>query len=305
MVVLSGIMTVALLAGLYFYMKIEPLTLPQAPQGNSMTEQEAETEEAPLQAINQENPGYSLQQDKVQITFDAGEHWKEVPVTQEQLFAGEYQGDEQELISESFVLNEKIAAFLYTENPHDDVSQIMLAYSLDEGANWEKAVVVDRSSPIRFRKIDFVDETFGYAILSSGRTMSQEYSVVYITKDGGETWEAVTEPPSTRMLAFGGFVDEATGFLSYGTINPDEPDVYMTQDGGANWQAATFHIPEKYERIFVQAEVPVKEGDLLKVLVNQGPNGDYEGGKVKGEFISEDNGLTWEFSKEVDLDETG
>jgi hypothetical protein len=47
------------------------------------------------------------------------------------------------------------------------------------------------------------------------------------------------------------------------------------------------------------AEVPFQEDDHLTVLINQGPNGDYLGGKVKGKFISSDNGKTWAFSMEV------
>ncbi|NRG48323.1 oxidoreductase, partial [Bacillus sp. CRN 9] len=50
-------------------------------------------------------------------------------------------------------------------------------------------------------------------------------------------------------------------------------------------------------------EIPFKEGDHLAVLVNQGPNGDYDGGKVKGKFTSEDNGKTWDFAEEVKLNE--
>ena len=80
--------------------------------------------------------------------------------------------------------------------------------------------------------------------------------------------------------------------------------VFLTHDGGDTWTQAQFDIPEKYERIFVQAEEPIKEKDYLSVLVNQGPNGDYAGGKVKGKFISEDNGLTWKFHMEVAPDET-
>lgn len=299
MMILSGLMTVMLLAGLYFYMQKEPLVLPQAPQesqGNDVEEQ------VRLQTINQENPGYSLQHDVVNITFDAGENWREVPIAIEQLFAGEYQGNEQELITGSYHLTERMAAFLYTENPTADVARIMLVYSEDGGDTWKESTVVEQSSPIRFREMNFIDDTFGYVILSSGRTMSQEYSAVYVTNDGGETWEATTDPPSTRMVAFGGFVDDVTGFISYGTIDPDEPDMYVTLDSGGHWQASTFHVPEKYDQIFVQAEVPVKEDNQLKVLVNQGPNGDYEGGNVKGEFVSEDDGVTWKFSKEVEPD---
>lgn len=103
----------------------------------------------------------------------------------------------------------------------------------------------------------------------------------------------------TRLISDGGFINESTGFLSFGTIDPREPDLYVTQDAGNTWEEAVFNIPEKYDDIFVSAEIPVKEESHLAVLVNQGPNGDYKGGATKGKFISEDNGKTWEFSKEV------
>src|SRR5699024_7437302 len=92
-------------------------------------------------------------------------------------------------------------------------------------------------------------------------------------------------------------------FLSYGTINPEEPDLYVTQDAGESWERAKVDVPEKYDAIFVSAEVPVKEDDHLTILLNQGPNGDYEGGDVKGKFISDDNGKTWQFSEEVNPDD--
>ncbi|WP_257535859.1 hypothetical protein [Mesobacillus foraminis] len=54
----------------------------------------------------------------------------------------------------------------------------------------------------------------------------------------------------------------------------------------------------------MKAEVPFKEEDHLAVYINQGLNGDYKGGKVKGKFISNDNGNTWEFSMEELPNET-
>ncbi|RKQ33984.1 WD40/YVTN/BNR-like repeat-containing protein [Oceanobacillus halophilus] len=123
---------------------------------------------------------------------------------------------------------------------------------------------------------------------------------IFLTHDGGENWEETNNPGITRLIYDGGFVDETTGFLSYGTINPEEPNLYVTQNSGKTWSKANFQIPEKYQPIFVSAEVPVKEGEHLAVLVNQGPNGDYQGGQVKGKFISEDNGKTWEFLMEVE-----
>ena len=296
-VLLSTLMFVVLIIGTYLYEKHEPISPTQTTQSIDSLEQQPE----PLKPVTDETISYSLQKEELNLTYNAGNVWVKVPIDTESLFQGEYRGNKTELIEDSYLLTEDIAAFLYAEETHQDYAQsVLLKYSRDQGATWQDSVITDSFAPMRFRKVDFLNDSFGYVILSGDRTMSQEYSVVYLTRDGGATWEVATELPSTRLIAFGSFVDEQTGYLSYGTINPEEPDVYVTQDGGETWVQAQFEIPEMYERIFVQAEEPIKEENYLSVLVNQGSNGDYEGGKVKGKFISEDNGLTWKFLMEVE-----
>lgn len=262
-----------------------------------------EQTDEPEQTLHAEDTiDYSLQNDALHITYDKGENWTEVPVEKEALFGGEYNGSEQELIADSYMLTEDVAAFLFVSGDVQN-EELEIAYSRDEGETWQDSVVTDMYPSIRFRKVIFLNEDVGYVIASGDRTMSQEGSSVYLTEDGGESWEATNSPDTTRMLADAGFVDEDTGFLSYGTINPEAPDLYVTQDAGETWQQADVQVPDKYAKIFVSAEVPVKKDDHLTVLLNQGPNGDYQGGNVKGKFISEDNGKTWKFSEEVEPDE--
>jgi hypothetical protein len=238
--------------------------------------------------------GYSLQNDQLQITYNNGGDWVIVPVEKEKFFAGEYNGNKQELIEKSYILTKNFTAFLYSEG-----NSIKLKYSLNQGDSWEDSVVTAQYPPIRFRKVEFLNETFGYVIISGDRTMSQEWTTVYITNDGGKQWKETPHSGVTRLIYDGGFVDENTGFLSFGILNPVEPDLYVTQDSGNLWSKATITIPEKYHEIFVMAEVPFKEEDHLAIFINQGPDGDYLGGKVKGKFISNDNGITWKFSMEV------
>src|SRR5699024_1114225 len=83
---------------------------------------------------------------------------------------------------------------------------------------------------IRFRKVDFLNDNFGYIIIYGGRTMSQESSHVFLTHDGGERCEETNNSGVTRLISDGGLVDEAKGFLSFGTINPKKPDLYVTED---------------------------------------------------------------------------
>lgn len=248
---------------------------------------------------------YSLQNDELHITFDKGESWTHVPIEKEKLFQGEYNGNEQELIESSYILTKTRVAFLYSEyvDEHDNNHlKVSLLYSLDRGETWENAVIKPTSTPIRFRKVDFLNDDFGYIIISSDRVTSHELTNVYVTYNGGESWQEIYSEV-TRLIYAGGFTDEHTGFLSFGFINPDKPQLYVTQDSGTTWHEAHVQVPEEYKDIFLIAETPFKEEEEhLAVLINQGPSGDYLGGKVKGKFISMDNGKSWEFSTEEATD---
>ncbi|WP_449540260.1 WD40/YVTN/BNR-like repeat-containing protein [Ferdinandcohnia sp. Marseille-Q9671] len=237
--------------------------------------------------------GYSLQNNELNVTYDNGENWTSVPIFVDALFTGEYRGNKQELIENSYILTEARTTFLLAED------SIKIVTSLDQGKSWKKSVVTETFPPLRYRKVDFLTDHFGYVILSGDRTMSQEWSTVFVTNDGGQSWREASQSGTTRLLYDGGFVDERTGFLSYGIINPETPDLYVTLDGGSSWTKANIVIPEKYNKIFVTAEIPYKEDGSLAMHLNQGPNGDYKGGNVKGKFVSRDNGLTWEFVMEV------
>ncbi|MBD7945094.1 oxidoreductase [Psychrobacillus sp. Sa2BUA9] len=289
------IMIVGIFVGTLFYENLD--AIPTDSKQNNITTLE---QTKPLQPFYVDDlTGYSLENDQVQITFNSGNEWIEVPIEKEKLFEGEYSGSKTELIDDSYILSQGHAYFLYSNENDSNETSIELLYTKNEGKTWGNIVVVDRYPLIRFRKVEFLNDSFGYVIISGDRTMSQEWTNVYITKDGGMQWKEATHSNITRLISDGGFVSEEIGFLSFGILNPEEPDLHVTQDGGASWREANINIPEKYNKIFVLAEVPFKEDDYLAVYINQGPNGDYQGGKVKGKFISNDNGKTWEFLMEV------
>lgn len=296
----AAIIVISLTIGLFFYQR-SPKLVPDRELGNNQTQTEVKTI---LQGNNvTDNIGYSLQDQQLQITYDQGKHWTVVPVELESLFAGEYNGNKKDLIEKSYILTDTRAGFIYGEGSSWENESIYFMYSEDQGKTWHKSIVAEQYLGVRFRKVDFLSDSFGYIILSGGRTMSQEGSNVFLTYDGGENWQETENYDVTRLIADGGFVDEKTGFLSYGVLNPVEPDFYYTNDAGDTWGKAEIHVPSQYHEIFVQAEVPIKEGDHLALFINQGPNGDYKGGKVKGKFISSDNGQTWEFVEEMAIDE--
>jgi hypothetical protein len=292
-------MTLGIFISTYFYEKSDLKTMLEPIQPIEEPDTLESPQPTPLQPIYETNSiGYSIQNEQLQITYNKGQDWIEVPVDLLQLFAGEYNGTEQELIPNSYILTPNLSAFLVSG------SQMKLKYTRDQGKTWEESIVKENNISIRFRKVVFLNDSFGYVILSNERTMSQEWTTVHITNDGGKHWRETTHLNVTRLIYDGGFVDENTGFLSFGILNPVEPDLYVTQDAGSSWNKATITIPEQYHEIFVMAEAPIKEGDYLTMYINQGPNGDYQGGKIKGKFISTNNGQTWTFSEEVQPNET-
>ncbi|WP_066064387.1 WD40/YVTN/BNR-like repeat-containing protein [Neobacillus soli] len=299
---ISGVMMISLIIALVFYQ----YSLVLAPQKENKVTKDSEPQtnqkEQPLYA--EHTVDYSLQNDELKITFDKGNSWLPVPIIKDQLFEGEYSGNKQEPIENSYILLKNRTAFLYSDGPDGSDNKIYLTYTLDQGKLWRDAVIAEHYPSLRFRKVNFLNDNFGYCLLSGDRTVSQEMSNVYLTHDGGKSWRETNPSNVTNLVKDGGFVDEQTGFLSYGFINPEEPDLYVTQDEGNSWMKATINIPDQYHKIFVTAELPFKEKDHLAVLINQGPNGDYKGGKVKGKFLSNDNGKTWGFSTEVKPNET-
>lgn len=299
------IVTFGILVGTFFFEKYPEITTEGREQGIGIDDSKKAEQPDPLQPIYESDSiGYSLQNGQLQITFNKGNDWVKVPVEKEKLFEGEYSGTKEELIENSYTLTQDYVSFLYSDGTSPNGKSVKLLFSQDQGKTWVDVVVKEHYPPIRFRKVEFLDESFGYVIISGDRTMSQEWTTVYITKDGGKQWEETTHSNVTRLISDGGFVDENTGFLSFGILNPEEPDLYVTQDGGESWSQAGIDIPEKYHEIFVMAEVPFYEEEHLSVYINQGPNGDYQGGKVKGKFISKDKGKTWIFSMEVTPNET-
>ncbi|MBM0066221.1 WD40/YVTN/BNR-like repeat-containing protein [Alkalicoccobacillus gibsonii] len=299
---LSIIMISSLTAGLFMQQKVMT-SLPEQTQTEKLEEQVQLTEDQePTLSVTNQKVDYSINQDELSVTFDQGENWIVVPIEPQSLFVGEYSGSQEELIHKSYMLTNQRSIFMYAVHEDNGLS-VRTVSTTDQGQSWQDSLVTDSIPYLRYRKMELVNDTFGYLIFTGDKTMSSEMTYIYLTYDGGVSWTSVDIPDTLRLVADGGFVDESTGFVSYGIINPDAPDFYVTNDAGSSWIEADIRVPEEYEAIFVQAEMPFLKNDQLLLHLNQGPNGDYLGGLVKGEFSSNDNGLTWEFNREVDPDE--
>lgn len=137
-------------------------------QDNQDSQNEAEQPQSEqLQPVNIDDTiTYTLQNDELNITNNKGNDWIKVPVEKDQLFDGEYNGNKQELIENSYILTEDRAAFIYSDGVNWEEKRILLIYSVDQGKTWEKSLVTKPFPAMRFRKVDFLNDNFGYIIIS-------------------------------------------------------------------------------------------------------------------------------------------
>ena len=253
---------------------------------------------------------YQIENDTLKVTYDNGNNWHSVPASLGELFAGDYSGDRQELIEGSYVITPEKTAFVVGEEMSGDAdfqgNEYKVLQSTDEGKTWKKSNVTT-SPQVRARYINFTSEQNGSLIISYDRTMGFEANAVYKTNDGGENWSLAGSVEQTNQhVSGGGFVNEHIGYISFGSVRendePERPSLYRTADGGENWEELEIPIPLEYKGIFTEAEVPTFDGTQGILLVNQGPTGDYQGGKVMARFTSVDEGATWFFSNLADPD---
>ncbi|WP_052353866.1 WD40/YVTN/BNR-like repeat-containing protein [Neobacillus jeddahensis] len=247
------------------------------------------------------NNRYQLINEELQVTYDNGEHWQTVPALIDDVFAGGYPGSRQELMEGSYVISPERTAFVIGNN-----DQVRILLSEDKGKKWKEVPVPSTLPGIRMRLLGFTSEQDGYLILTGDKTMSWEANMIFKTHDGGLSWIAAGHVEEQRLITDGAFITDQLGFISFGSINVMDqlprPSLYRTTDGGKNWAEVDVPIPAEYKGIFIEAEVPTFDGSQGTLLVNQGPSGDYQGGKVKAKYISLDQGATWTFANLVDPD---
>src|SRR5690625_1520642 len=112
---LSMILLVVLMISTYIYQNQATVSLRTNQAQETQPDEMQQSESDILQPVTDENISYSLQEDVLNLTYNDGAEWIEVPIEKEALFAGEYQENQEELIEGSFILTEDHAAFLYSE----------------------------------------------------------------------------------------------------------------------------------------------------------------------------------------------
>ncbi len=245
---------------------------------------------------------YKIEDNVCYVSYDTGVTWKKVPVDVQSLCeVGDGNSYYNKLADRSYLITPEKTAIVYGGTGKNNLTMV---YSDDMGNTWMSSQITDDIDSNRVKFCSFPTKDIGYVVASSGRAMSQEEQTIYVTKNGGKTWEVVGMAPSTWLLYMAGFVDENVGFFSYISVDGEKTNFYKTKDGGKTFEEITLPKTEVTQNgitltPFKQPEIPYLESGKLYLTVRQGSDGDYKGGKVSGRYVSDDMGNTWIFLEEI------
>lgn len=153
----------------------------------------------------------------------------------------------------------------------------------------------------------YLTDKIGYRLKIVGAAAGSRAYALEVTEDGGSNFEVLNDDPFLGRLGGASgisFINEKLGFIALSHNGGDEADLYRSEDGGLTF--TQINIPRKEVALdsgtviepFDFPEMPFEDNGVLNMLVGQGADGDYNGNS-DALYESMDNGVTWEFIKEV------
>lgn len=282
----------------------------------------AEIEESydmlPVPDISFQGDGQAkITEGRLQVSYDGGMSWKEVPVSLELLFDRGESGSQNKMQLErsSYYISDELTVFAYGGS---DKTDITVLYSKDKGSTWEKSFVAD-SSGIRRLCISIVDENTGYIAAAGERTMGREMVAIYKTTDGGESFKKMgrVDHNGNSLMTGMSFANEKIGFVT--CKSGQFPYVYRTVNGGESWDVIDFNptyeswkwyregyadaqnrlnydeVPRnRYEELrsyYSVAYAPEFDGDKGIMYVAMEEYEEFGNNQLK--LVSEDEGMNW------------
>ena len=158
---------------------------------------------------------YKIEDINLQVTFDKGINWIDVPYSAEIVTdRAEQVNDKKTLQEGSYYITEDKIAFAYGGS---ETSQITTLISNDKGETFKKSIVTNEDIKSRAIYMGFTSQDNGYVVVAGDRAMRFEMTYVFLTNDGGQSWYKIGDTSKiTNMLVTGAaFSTDEIGFISF------------------------------------------------------------------------------------------
>lgn len=226
------------------------------------------------------------------------------------------EGNEQQTIDvTSNIIGYTVSLFV----PGKENEYTPVRYNLKNNSDWSKSTTVpkENNSENNSQKLNndnvefYLSKEVGYRLDITGAAAGSRFYSLSGTVDGGKTWEVINGDPFIGMSGVASeitFINNKLGFSCLSHSGGANGELYRTEDGGLSYKQITFPVHEvKLDGSatispFDFPGMPYEQDGTLNMLVGQGADGDYNGDS-KVLYQSKDQGITWEFIKEVEKEQ--
>lgn len=235
-----------------------------------------------------------IREEQVMVTYNGGDSWTPTPVPVRAMEGLEG----RQMDSSGCYLSPQRSVLVsggFGEYP------LTVWSSRDLGKSWDSVILAEL--PVewdaRKKQVGFFSESGGWLVAAGNRTMSWEEHRVFLTQDGGVSWQEVGNAleQESSLVTGASFASPQVGFLAFRLADNEQPFLLRTSDGGDSWQRVFLELPEEYEgyfRVVTSPEFLPTDPQTGMVLVEQDENGDLGYGR-KARFLTDDGGLSWRF----------
>ena len=184
----------------------------------------------------------------------------------------------------------------------EDLDNIKATYPIKVNKN-EKVSKQSNNGTDKF----YLSDKVGYRLEVTGAAVGSRSYLLNGTIDGGATWKVINDDPFIGRIGVASginFLNEKLGFLCLSHSGGSNGELYRTEDGGLSYKKLDFPQVQvtldngKTYNPFDLPGMPYEEEGKFNILVEQGSDGDYNGG-CKALYQSKDEGRTWEYIKET------
>lgn len=262
--------------------------------------------------MDNELTSYVIRDSALYVTYDGGGSYVVVPVALDNLLTVDNDGT-LELKPGCAIISTTKTAILYGgKNINEDKIPVTMIYTDDMGKNWTTCEL-EQIYTADYLYVDFFDEKNGVAVVGYDRSEQHESGKIYVTDDGGITWDVIGTGPATNIIKGVKFIDEKIGFFCYDYVDGMDSNLYITKDGGKTFSKMVFEAKEldstptneklTWNEVYKEAMVPIYDKDgVITVYLTQGSDGAYNGGKTAAKYQSSDKGDTWKYIGQYDMD---
>jgi heme/copper-type cytochrome/quinol oxidase subunit 2 len=222
------------------------------------------------------------------------------------------EGNEQPTIdATSNIIGYTVSVFV----PEKENEYTPVRYNLKNNSDWSKSTTgpkennnENNSQESNNNNVEFhLSKEVGYRLDITDAAAGSRFYALSSTVDDGKTWVTINNDPFLGMSGVASeitFINNKLGFSCLSHSGGANGELYRTEDGGLSYKQIIFPVHEvKLDggatiSPFDFPGMPYEQDGTLNMLVGQGVDGDYNGNS-KVLYQSKDQGVTWEFIKEV------